>query len=297
MIYCERVLVPITAYRQSIWMIYQSFYWVSWDFPRNFPFPTANEKLSLAIRIFFHLYYEIDFAQSSSFPFFRFSFTATIPKCGGCHEFILDRFILKVSDRTWHAKCLQCNDCHAQLNEKCFIRNGQLFCKDDFFKWVAMIWRTWTFTFTFELSICRKFSLAMKCWRVIWFQTFSSHLYWSNRRYGTKCASCDLGIPPTQVVRRAQENVYHLQCFACSLCSRQLNTGDEFYLMEDRKLVCKPDYEAAKAKGKNIRSRLHLMGFKIKVYFRVKQDFTYQTGRLTAKDPTNDHVLQLPPNN
>ncbi|CRK93492.1 CLUMA_CG007028, isoform A [Clunio marinus] len=127
---------------------------------------------------------------------------ATIPKCGGCHEFILDRFILKVSDRTWHAKCLQCNDCHAQLNEKCFIRNGQLFCKDDFFK-----------------------------------------------RYGTKCASCDLGIPPTQVVRRAQENVYHLQCFACSLCSRQLNTGDEFYLMEDRKLVCKPDYEAAKAKG------------------------------------------------
>lgn len=61
-------------------------------------------------------------------------FTATIPKCGGCHEFILDRFILKVSDRTWHAKCLQCSDCHAQLNEKCFIRNGQLFCKDDFFK-------------------------------------------------------------------------------------------------------------------------------------------------------------------
>ncbi|KAL7042448.1 hypothetical protein ACKWTF_001141 [Chironomus riparius] len=130
------------------------------------------------------------------------SLEASIPKCGGCHEFILDRFILKVSDRTWHAKCLQCCDCHTQLNEKCFIRNGQLFCKDDFFK-----------------------------------------------RYGTKCASCDLGIPPTQVVRRAQDNVYHLQCFACALCSRQLNTGDEFYLMEDRKLVCKPDYEAAKAKG------------------------------------------------
>ncbi|XP_038107920.1 LIM/homeobox protein Lhx3 isoform X2 [Culex quinquefasciatus] len=127
---------------------------------------------------------------------------ATIPKCGGCHELILDRFILKVSDRTWHAKCLQCSECHVQLNEKCFARNGQLFCKDDFFK-----------------------------------------------RYGTKCAACDLGIPPTQVVRRAQDNVYHLQCFMCSMCSRQLNTGDEFYLMEDGKLVCKPDYEAAKAKG------------------------------------------------
>ncbi|XP_037033335.1 LIM/homeobox protein Lhx3 isoform X2 [Bradysia coprophila] len=127
---------------------------------------------------------------------------ATIPKCGGCHELILDRFILKVLERTWHAKCLKCSECHAQLNDKCFARNGHLFCKDDFFK-----------------------------------------------RYGTKCSACDLGIPPTQVVRRAQDNVYHLQCFACAICSRQLNTGDEFYLMEDRKLVCKSDYDAAKAKG------------------------------------------------
>lgn len=69
------------------------------------------------------------------------------------------------------------------------------------------------------------------------------------RRYGTKCAGCDLGIPPTQIVRRAQDLVYHLQCFACIMCGRTLNTGDEFYLMEDRKLVCKPDYEAAKTKG------------------------------------------------
>ncbi|XP_055594137.1 LIM/homeobox protein Lhx3 isoform X2 [Uranotaenia lowii] len=127
---------------------------------------------------------------------------STIPKCGGCNDMILDRFILKVADRTWHAKCLQCSECHVQLNEKCFARNGHLFCKDDFFK-----------------------------------------------RYGTKCAACDLGIPPTQVVRRAQDYVYHLQCFMCSMCSRQLNTGDEFYLMEDGKLYCKPDYEAAKAKG------------------------------------------------
>lgn len=71
----------------------------------------------------------------------------------------------------------------------------------------------------------------------------------SYRRYGTKCAGCDLGIPPTQVVRKTQDYVYHLQCFACTICSRQLNTGDEFYLMEDKKLVCKPDYETAKSKG------------------------------------------------
>lgn len=78
------------------------------------------------------------------------------------------------------------------------------------------------------------------------------HVSGSHRRYGTKCSACDLGIPPTQVVRRAQDNVYHLQCFACAICARQLNTGDEFYLMEDRKLVCKSDYDAAKAKGINV---------------------------------------------
>jgi hypothetical protein len=33
------------------------------------------------------------------------------------------------------------------------------------------------------------------------------------------------------------------------MCNQQLKTGDEFYLMEDRKLVCKSDYETAKARG------------------------------------------------
>ncbi|KAG8229202.1 hypothetical protein J437_LFUL001074 [Ladona fulva] len=128
--------------------------------------------------------------------------TATVPRCGGCRGLILDRFILKVLDRTWHARCLKCGDCAAPLTDKCFAREGHVFCKEDFFK-----------------------------------------------RFGTKCAACEEGIPPTEVVRRAGEHVYHLGCFACALCRRQLNTGDEFYLMEDRKLVCKPDYEAARSKG------------------------------------------------
>ncbi|XP_021340793.1 LIM/homeobox protein Lhx3-like isoform X2 [Mizuhopecten yessoensis] len=131
----------------------------------------------------------------------RNKFLEAIPKCAGCGEPILDRFILKVLDRSWHSKCLQCSDCHSQLSDKCFSKGEKVYCKDDFF-----------------------------------------------RRFGTKCAGCEKGIPPTEVVRRAQDNVYHLECFACLMCSRQLNTGDEFYLMEDRKLVCKPDYEAAKAR-------------------------------------------------
>lgn len=70
-----------------------------------------------------------------------------------------------------------------------------------------------------------------------------------DRRFGTKCTACQQGIPPTQVVRKAQDFVYHLHCFACIICNRQLATGDEFYLMEDGRLVCKEDYETAKQNG------------------------------------------------
>ena len=71
-----------------------------------------------------------------------------------------------------------------------------------------------------------------------------------SRKYGTKCAGCGEGIAPSAVVRRAQDNVYHVDCFSCLMCSRKLDTGDEFYLMEDRKLLCKIDYDTAKTKGK-----------------------------------------------
>lgn len=138
MIYCGKVQVLITAYHLSIWMICPSFYWVSWDccclcllLREKITCPTFSDGKIIVIA-----YSSPCLKSITLYHIFLPSLTATIPKCGGCHEFILDRFILKVSDRTWHAKCLQCNDCHAQLNEKCFIRNGQLFCKDDFFKWV-----------------------------------------------------------------------------------------------------------------------------------------------------------------
>lgn len=55
------------------------------------------------------------------------------------------------------------------------------------------------------------------------------------------------------MVRKAQDFVYHLHCFACIICNRQLATGDEFYLMEDGRLVCKEDYETAKQNGKQLR--------------------------------------------
>uniref|UniRef100_A0A803T5R1 LIM zinc-binding domain-containing protein n=1 Tax=Anolis carolinensis TaxID=28377 RepID=A0A803T5R1_ANOCA len=54
--------------------------------------------------------------------------------CAGCKRPILDRFLLNVLDRAWHIKCVQCCECKCNLTEKCFSREGKLYCKNDFFK-------------------------------------------------------------------------------------------------------------------------------------------------------------------
>lgn len=99
----------------------------------------------------------------------------------------------------------------------------------------------------------------MKEWpKIRYFRSFSTiHIFllhilvsFSSRKYGVKCATCKEGITPQSVVRKAQEHVYHLHCFKCVACQKEMTTGDEFYLLpQDGKLVCKFDYDMAKNKG------------------------------------------------
>ena len=58
----------------------------------------------------------------------------TVATCAGCDRPILDQYLYNVLDRVWHQSCIQCTDCKLNLNEKCFSREGKLFCKDDFFR-------------------------------------------------------------------------------------------------------------------------------------------------------------------
>ena len=55
-------------------------------------------------------------------------------QCAGCKRPILDRFLLNFLDREWHTKCVQCCDCKSNLTEKCFFREGQIYCREDFFR-------------------------------------------------------------------------------------------------------------------------------------------------------------------
>ena len=77
-------------------------------------------------------------------------------------------------------------------------------------------------------------------------------IFFFHKQFETKCIGCGNGIPLTEEVRRAHNSVYHLKCFMCQICHIELQTGDEFYLMEDKKFICKIDYENVKVKGKFI---------------------------------------------
>ncbi|XP_028967974.1 LIM/homeobox protein Lhx1 [Galendromus occidentalis] len=122
--------------------------------------------------------------------------------CAGCERPILDRFLLHVLDRSWHAKCVQCTDCRCSLIEKCFSRDGKLYCRSDFYK-----------------------------------------------RFGTKCAGCGQGISPTDLVRRARSKVFHLKCFTCLVCRKQLSTGEELYVLDENRFICKEDYLNQRQQG------------------------------------------------
>lgn len=65
------------------------------------------------------------------------------------------------------------------------------------------------------------------------------------RLFFTKCSGCIQHIAPTEFVMQALQNVYHLSCFCCCVCERQLCKGDEFVLKEGQ-LLCKSDYEKQK---------------------------------------------------
>ena len=42
---------------------------------------------------------------------------------------------------------------------------------------------------------------------------------------------------------RAKSKIYHIQCFKCSACERQLKPGDEFALRDGGTLYCKNDHD------------------------------------------------------
>lgn len=71
-------------------------------------------------------------------------------------------------------------------------------------------------------------------------------LFSNFRRYGTKCSGCGQGIAPSDLVRKPRDKVFHLNCFTCCICRKQLSTGEQLYVLDDNKFICKDDYMLGK---------------------------------------------------
>ncbi|ENN73133.1 hypothetical protein YQE_10274, partial [Dendroctonus ponderosae] len=56
--------------------------------------------------------------------------------CSACGGPITDKFLLEVSQSTWHTSCLRCCICQLLLDNEpsCFIRDQAIYCKADYAK-------------------------------------------------------------------------------------------------------------------------------------------------------------------
>ncbi|GMR54975.1 hypothetical protein PMAYCL1PPCAC_25170, partial [Pristionchus mayeri] len=53
------------------------------------------------------------------------------------------------------------------------------------------------------------------------------------RLFTAKCARCTRHLGTTDLVMRAAHHVFHVDCFKCAACDRQLRTGDEYVVTGD----------------------------------------------------------------
>lgn len=52
------------------------------------------------------------------------------------------------------------------------------------------------------------------------------------------CALCSRSIPPFELVMRAKEKVFHVECFSCHVCQARFCVGDKFQLTDEQKIIC-----------------------------------------------------------
>jgi hypothetical protein len=39
---------------------------------------------------------------------------------------------MRIGNASWHEECLYCSECHISLSNSCFIKDGRLFCRNDY---------------------------------------------------------------------------------------------------------------------------------------------------------------------
>ena len=123
-------LVSFTVDRYNL-KVCLSYYWHAKEIMihRDLQLKLINFSLIAIIYIYGAIYLTL-----YNFDAFYLFFRSDMISCAGCQLPICDKFLLSVLDRKWHTKCVQCSECKVQLSDKCFSRDGKLYCRNDFFR-------------------------------------------------------------------------------------------------------------------------------------------------------------------
>ncbi|CAF0859419.1 unnamed protein product [Brachionus calyciflorus] len=63
------------------------------------------------------------------------------------------------------------------------------------------------------------------------------------KRFPRKCNNCFQSISPNEFIMRSRQYIFHLNCFKCIICERQLNTGEEYGInSKDGSIYCRIHY-------------------------------------------------------
>lgn len=76
-----------------------------------------------------------------------------------------------------------------------------------------------------EFSVSRTFQITVI---VFFYRIFSIR----------RCARCGAGISSSDLVMRARDLVFHVNCFSCALCGLQLTAGDTAGIRGGRVFCC-----------------------------------------------------------
>ena len=80
---------------------------------------------------------------------------------------------------------------------------------------------------------------------------YSTRHVFLSRLFGTKCEKCSRSFGKNDFVMRAKNKIFHLDCFRCVACEKQLVPGDEFALRDDG-LFCREDHQESDVSSMNV---------------------------------------------
>ena len=81
--------------------------------------------------------------------------------------------------------------------------------------------------------------------------------FFPNRLFGKQgvCSVCEKTIAAFELVMRARDNAYHIECFACQKCRQRFRIGETF-LFYNNTILCEEHYQDEKMKEEKDNAKL-----------------------------------------